>query len=254
MVQKKHPIAGKVSWRKFLPLAVLGVVIAGFFLSGLHKKISFDEIAIRYGALAGWVDAKPLTAILTAITVYAVATAISFPAPWILTVTIGLIFGWVIGAASIVVGATLGASVLFFVTRLALADFFRARAGDVLNRMAEGFRKDAVSYMLFLRLAPVFPFTLVNVVPAVLGVPFRIFFFTTALGIVPGTIAYTFAGEGLRSIVAERAQACAAGIPPCGQALTPGDFVTPQVLIALGLLGMVSLLPVLVKGIRRQQL
>lgn len=245
-------VDGKPGWQKFLPLAFLALAIGLFFVSGLHNKISFDAIALQYGALTGWVDSQPVVAVLATIAIYALATAISFPAGWLLTVAIGLIFGWAIGAAAVVVGATIGASALYFATRIALADFFRARAGNMFNRMAEGFRADAVSYMLFLRLAPVFPFTLVNVVPAILGVPFRIFFFTTAVGIIPGTIAYAFAGEGLRSIVAERAAACVANIAPCGEALTPGDIVTPEILTAFALLAGVSLLPVVLKWIRRK--
>jgi uncharacterized membrane protein YdjX (TVP38/TMEM64 family) len=113
--------------------------------------------------------------------------------------------------------------------------------------MAEGFRSDAVSYMLFLRLAPVFPFILVNVVPAILGVPFVTYLWTTFVGIIPGVLAYTFAGEGLRSIVHDRAAACAANVPPCGTPLTAGDLLTPQIGIAFALLAMVSLIPIVVK-------
>lgn len=236
---------------RFIPLLVLVVVIVAFFASGLHHKISFDEIAIRYGELSVLVGEHPVMSAFAAIGIYAAATAISFPAAWLLTVTVGLIFGWMVGGVFVTFGATLGACILFAAARYALADFFRAQAGGVLNRMAKGFRQDATSYMLALRLAPVFPFTLINVVPAILGVPFFTFAWTTFVGIIPGVIAYAYAGEGLRSIVVQRAEACAANVAPCGEALTPGDLVTPQILIAFALLGGVSLIPVLVKWLRR---
>lgn len=241
----------KPLWQKFLPLVVLAGLVAAIFATGIHENLSFDVIALRYSEFVSYVDSRPLVSVLIAASIYAAATALSIPAAWLLTVTIGLVFGWALGAATAVIGATIGASILFFVTRVALADFFRARAGNVLNSMAAGFRDDSVSYMLFLRLAPIFPFTLVNVVPAILGVPFRIFFFTTAVGIIPGTIAYAYAGEGLRSIVVERAEACAANVAPCGEALSPGDLVTPQILIAFVLLGAVSLMPVVIKWVKR---
>lgn len=246
------PVAPKKSGlARLIPLAVLGAVIAAFFASGLHTRVSFDEIAMRYGELTLLVDDHPVLAGFATIGIYMLATAISFPAAWLITVTIGLVFGWMLGGVFVTIGATLGACILFTAARFALADFFRARAGGVLNRMAKGFRQDATSYMLFLRLAPVFPFTLVNVVPAILGVPFITFAWTTFVGIIPGVIAYSFAGEGLRSIVAQRAEACAANIAPCGEALTPGDLVTPQILIAFALLGGVSLIPVAIKWMRR---
>jgi uncharacterized membrane protein YdjX (TVP38/TMEM64 family) len=117
--------------------------------------------------------------------------------------------------------------------------------------MADGFREDATSYLLFLRLTPLFPFWLVNAVPAILGVNFVTFAWTTFVGIIPGTVAFGFAGEGLRSIVADRAVACMAGIDPCGQPLAAGDLVTTEILIAFALLGLVSLLPVLLRRVRR---
>lgn len=238
--------------KRGLPLAVLALLVVGFFASGLHTTISFDELARRYGALTGFVNSNLPAALLVAVGLYALAVSAAFPAAWLLTVAYGLVFGWALGAGAVVLGASVGASILFFVAGSLLADFFRARAGDRLNAMAEGFRADAANYMLFLRLAPVFPFLLVNVVPAILGVPFRTFLWTTAIGIIPGSIAYAYAGEGLRSIIGERAEACAANVAPCGEPLTPGDIVTPQILIAFFLLAVVSLLPVVLKRLRRQ--
>lgn len=242
--------AAKKTLKRLLPLGILVAVVIGFFATGLHKQLSFDQIAINYGQLTGFVAEQPVLSALAMLAVYTVATAVSFPAAWLFTVTAGLIFGWALGGLIVVFGATLGACILYLAARYALADFFKQRAGGVLTKMADGFRDDAKSYMLFLRLAPIFPFALVNVVPGILGVPLLTFAWTTFVGIIPGVIAYAFAGEGLRSIVAERATACAANIAPCGEALTPGDLVTPQILIAFALLGTVSLMPVVIKRLR----
>lgn len=248
-------INGRKYWfRRLLPLGILVAAIVVFLASGLHQRLSFDEIAINYASLTGMVAENPLISALTVIAIYAAATALSFPIAWLLTVTTGLIFGWAIGAFLVTIGATLGASILYFVARFALADFFKARAGPILNKMAEGFRKDATSYMLFLRMAPIFPFTLINVVPAILGVPFFTFAWTTFVGIIPAVIAYSFAGEGLRSIVIERAEACAQNVAPCGEALSPGDLVTPQIIIAFALLGIVALIPIVLRRIRNKRL
>ena len=250
-VEKEKKPTGRI--RRFVPILVVGVLAVAVFGSGLHRAIDFDAIASQYTSLQTYVGENPLVAGLAAVAFYAVFTTLCIPAGWLVTVTIGLIFGWLAGSVLVVIGATLGASVLFFATKLALADFFKARAGNLLNRMAAGFREDAWSYMLFLRLAPVFSFTLVNVVPAILNVPFRIYFLTTAVGIIPGTVAYAFAGEGLRSIVRARAEACAASVPPCGEGLSPGDLVTREIVIAFALLSVVALLPVVIKRVRGQK-
>ena len=236
--------------KRLLPLMVLLLAVVAFFASGVHRNLDFDQIAASYATLVGHVGERPVLSVLVAMLAYTVATALSFPAAWLLTVAIALVFGWVTASFIVLISASTGASILFLIARYALADFFRHRAGAMLNKMAKGFREDAVSYMLFLRMAPIFPFTLVNVVPAILGVPLVTFFWTTFVGIIPGVVAYSYAGEGLRSIVVERADACAAGIAPCGEGLSPGDLVTTQILIAFILLALVSLLPILLKRLR----
>lgn len=236
--------------KRFVPLIVLLLAIFAFFVSGVHRQLDFDQIAKQYASLQAFVTANPAISVLVTMLIYITATALSFPAAWLLTVTIALIFGWVTTSLIVLISATIGASILFLIARYALEEFFKQRAGNILNKMAKGFREDAVSYMLFLRMAPIFPFTLVNVVPAILGVPFTTFFWTTFVGIIPGVVAYSYAGEGLRSIVVERAEACASGIAPCGEPLTPGDLVTTQILIAFVLLAIVSLIPVVLKRVR----
>ncbi len=237
---------------RYLPVALLGIALVAFFASGLYQRLTLDELALQYSDLTSFLEANFWLSVVVTCAIYLGATAASFPAAWLLTVAIGMVFGWATGAAIVVVGATLGASVLFFAARSLLENFFRERAGDKLNVMAHGFRNNAVSYMLFLRLAPIFPFIMVNVVPAILGVRFSVFFFTTAFGIIPGTIAYSFAGEGLRSIISERAIACSQQIAPCGQPFSASDIITTEMLIAFTLLALVSLMPVILKQFRKK--
>ncbi len=239
--------------KRFAPLGILALALIAFFATGLHKQLSFDAIAINYGQLTTLVEANPILAPLAMLLIYAAATALSFPAAWLITVTAGLVFGWQLASLIVVFGATIGACVLFLAARYALRDFFQSRAKGVLAKMADGFAEDATSFMLFLRLAPIFPFTLINVVPGILGVSLFTFAWTTFVGIIPGVIAYTFAGEGLRSIVGVRAEACAADIAPCGTPLSAGDLVTTQILIAFVLLAIVSLLPIVLKRLRRSR-
>lgn len=240
-------------WRQYLPLAAIAVVGAVlFFAAGLHRELTFDALALRYAALEETIAAAPVLSFLIAMAVYAAIVMFAIPGVWILSVAYGLLFGWVWGIPLVLLGATLGASILYWAARTAFSDYFRKRAGPMLSRLAEGFRENAASYLLFLRFAPMFPFVIVNVAPAVLGVSYRTFLWTTLVGIGPGTAVYAYAGEGLRNVVAERAEACLADAPPCGEPLMPWDILTPQILVAFALLAVVSLVPVLLRlDIRR---
>ncbi len=239
--------------KRWLPIAVLIAAFVAFFASGVYQKLTLDELALRYGDLTAYIEVNFWPAVLLGVLTYVVVTAASLPAASLLSITIGLVFGWAVGAIIIVIGATIGASILFVAASSLLKDFFSDRAGDKLNVMAAGFRDDSVSYMLFLRLAAIFPFFIVNIVPAILGVRFSVFFWTTLVGIIPGTIAYAFAGEGLRSIISERATACAANVAPCGEPFSAANLITKEMLIAFVLLALVSLLPVVLKKLRKNK-
>jgi uncharacterized membrane protein YdjX (TVP38/TMEM64 family) len=228
-------------------LAVIVGLVILFFALGFKDHLGIDALARRYAEIEGWRASHPIGSAALAILLYAGVTAIALPAGALLTVAIGVVFGWALGASIVVIGATIGAIILFLAARTALEPFFRARAGKFLTRFADGFRSDAASYLLFLRLVPLMPFWLLNVIPALLGVKLTTFAWTTLAGIVPGTIAYAYAGEGLRSIVAERAAACEANIAPCGTPFAVGDLVTREILIAMVLLALVALLPVVLK-------
>lgn len=240
----------KSFWRRFAPLALLVAGLLILILSGAQAGIGFDALAMNYQVLADWVTREPVAATLLAFGVYAVATATSFPAAWLLTVALGLLLGWLWASIIVVFGATVGAAGIFLATRLAFADFFRAKAGGWVKTLADGFSRNAFSYMLFLRLVPAVPFVVVNIVPAIVGVSLRVFTLATLVGIIPGVIAYAFAGEGLRSIIAERAAACAVNAAPCGTPLSAASLVTPEVVIALVLLSLLSLLPVVIRRLR----
>ena len=106
------------------------------------------------------------------------------------------------GAVCAVIGATLGATALFLAARAGLGGLAQ-RAGRFVAKLEAGFRADAFSYLLVLRLVPIFPFWLVNLVPALVGVRLATFVLATFLGIIPGSFVYTSLGNGLGSVVEE---------------------------------------------------
>jgi len=142
------------------------------------------------------------------------------------------------------------------VARSALGEPLLKRAGPRAVKLAEGFREDALSYLVFLRLVPAFPFFLVNLVPAFAGVRLGTFVLATALGVIPGAVAYAFAGTGLDSVIAAQKNAydacIAAGRAGCHLAFDAKDILTPELIGALIALGLLALLPVVVKRLRRR--
>ncbi len=234
-------------------MIILIALVIIFFLSEALQILNFDKIALSYNDLSNLIAKAPILSFFLAMLIYIIASATSFPLAWLLSISMGLFFGWEIGSLIVLFGATIGASALFLLARYAFADFFRARAGGFLNKMAHGLKENAISYLLFLRLVPLFPFTLVNIVPAIANVRFSSFVISTFFGIIPAVVAYTYAGEGLRSIVKGRALACETNIDPCGQPLKTDEIVTKEILIAFLLLGLVSLIPVIIKTMRPKQ-
>jgi uncharacterized membrane protein YdjX (TVP38/TMEM64 family) len=123
--------------------------------------------------------------------------------------------------------------------------------------LAEGFRADAFNYLLFLRLVPAFPFFLVNLVPAFAGVKLSTFVAATAIGIIPGALVYAFAGTGLDSVIAAQQHtydACmAAGRAGCHLIFNASSVLTPELIGALIALGVLALVPALVRHLRARR-
>jgi uncharacterized membrane protein YdjX (TVP38/TMEM64 family) len=195
-----EPAARPSRLARFLPILVLVAGAVAFFGFGLHRYVSFATLAAHRAALVAWVDAHELTAPLAYIAIYVVMVAFSLPGSALMTITGGFLFGIVAGAIYAVIGATIGATIIFIAARTAFADLLRAKAGGAIARMEEGFRRDALSYLLVLRLVPLFPFFLVNLVPAFLGVSLGTYVIATFFGIMPGALVYASVGNGLGAV------------------------------------------------------
>ena len=182
--------------RRILPVAVLLVGLVLFWALGLRRYVSFDTVSQHHAELAAWVAAHGVLAALVFLASYALVVAFSLPIAVLITPLAGFLFGTWLGAALAVIGATLGAVAVFLAARTALRDVFRARAGKTLAKLEDGFKRDAFNYLLFLRLVPVFPFWLVNIVPALLGMSLGAYTLATAIGIIPGAVVYASIGAG----------------------------------------------------------
>jgi uncharacterized membrane protein YdjX (TVP38/TMEM64 family) len=229
---------------RFLPVVIIAAGLGLGYAMGWQRFFTLEFLGESRQALAAFVSANPVLSRLGFFAVYATAVAFSFPAASVLTIFGGFLFGWLQGALLVALAATLGATGLFLAARSAFGDVLRSKVGGVAKAMAEGFERDAFSYLLVLRLAPVFPFFIVNIVPALFKVPLKTYVAATLLGILPGTFAYAFLGQGVGSALDSAAQA--------GEQLSVGDLVTPQLIGAFFALGAVALIPVLIKRLRKR--
>ena len=252
---------GATNWLKRLWPLLLLVAAGGFVLAmGWHRYLTLEHLAANRETLRALIEGHLLLALAVFVALYSVTIALSLPGGAVLTIAGGFLFGWFAGGIASIIGATLGATVVFLIARSTLREVLVARAGPALKRFAEGFREDAFSYLLFLRLVPIFPFWLVNLAPGLLGVAFSTYVLTTVLGIIPGTFAFSLAGNGLDSVIeAQQAahQSCLAkagegGQDSCPYGLEPSALLTPELIAGLVALGVVSLIPVAVKWYRRR--
>ncbi|WP_235974666.1 TVP38/TMEM64 family protein [Stappia albiluteola] len=236
--------------RRWLPLlAIVALMSIGFAL-GWHRHLTLSTLIKERARLVGYVEANLLIAALTYIAIYIVSVALSFPGASILTIVGGFLFGWFLGGTLTAVGATIGACCIFLAARSSLGAALKAKAGPFVNRLAKGFRDDAFNYLLFLRLTPIFPFWLVNIAPALFDVRLRVYAWATFIGILPGTYAYSFVGTGLDSII-EAQEAANPGCAAAGSCRVDiAALVTPEIIIAFAALGIVSLLPVVIRKLR----
>lgn len=233
-------------WR-FIPFALLISVGAASYALGLQNHLSLAALVEQRGVLSAYVDANPLRAGLAFFAAYVAVVVFSMPAASVLTITAGFLFGCIMGGAIAIIAASLGASLLFVAARGALSGLMRRRAGRFLERLAEGFRSNAFHYLLILRLAPIFPFFIVNIAPAFFDVKLRTFAVATLIGIVPGTFAYAWLGCGLDDVIADAAAS--------GRALSLADFATRHISLALLALALITAMPLAYRHIqsRRKQ-
>ncbi|KTD69872.1 mercuric reductase [Legionella santicrucis] len=188
--------------RRWLPLIMLIGLLVLFFTFRLNKYFNFEMLQENRTLLISWTKSHYLSASVLFVACYIFSVAISFPGAVYLTLVGGFLFGIFWGAVFVVLSATIGSTLLFFAVRTSLGDWLAQRASGWVGRMREGFQHNAFSYLLTLRLIPIFPFWVVNIVPALLNVNAKTFIMATFIGIIPGSIVYVMLGNGLSHLFA----------------------------------------------------
>jgi len=239
MTDAKPPMTSTL--KKLIPLIAIGVVaVAAFF--GLKDYLSFEALRDNRDWLLAWRDENYVLAALIYMLIYVAAVAFSIPGALIITLAGGFLFGLFAGTLFTVIGATIGATLIFLAAKYGLGDRLFANLKDGsgrLTKMEAGLREDELSYLFLMRLVPAVPFFVANLAPAFLGVKLRTYIITTFLGIIPGTAVYTWVGSGLGDVFSR------------GETPDLGIIFQPVVLGPILGLCALSALPIFLKFFRK---
>lgn len=217
---------------RLLVLAIVGGIVVAFFALGGQEYLTLDAVKANRDALLEFAEAHFVAALAIAFLVYAGTVALSLPGALVLSLAMGFVFGRWVGTVLVVTAATVGATLVFLAARYLFADAARRRMGPLGAKISAGFTANALNYLLFLRLVPLFPFFLVNLAPAFTGIRLRTYVLGTLLGIIPGSFVYVNLGQAL------------------GRIDSLAGLLAPEALGAFVLLGALALLPVIFRKVR----
>ncbi len=220
------------SLKQLIPLLLLSTLLFLFFFFRLDRYLNFNLLHEQRTNLLVWTKEHHFLAPLVFCGIYIISIAIAIPAALLLTITSGFLFGVSLGSIYVIISATLGASLLFFAVKMALFERLNHKGNKWIAKMRQGFQKNAFFYLLGLRMIPIFPFFIINIVAGALNVRNKIFIFATLLGGIPCTLIYTTMGHSLGGILDKHEN--------------PGlDIIlTPALLLPLLILACLCLLPV----------
>lgn len=230
----------KQQLKRFWPLIIILIGMAVIYFSGAYRYLSFDALKSYHHTLKTFVAAHPIATPVLYILIYILSTALSIPGAIFLTLIGGYLFPQPLSTIYVVLSATCGATLIFLAARTALKNPLKKKAGPFLKKMEKGFNDNAISYMLFLRFVPLFPFWIVNLAPAFFGVSLKTFIWTTLIGIAPGSFVFTLAGGGLEKIF------------ETDQSFSISTVFNTELKIALTLLGVLALIPIVIKKLRKK--
>ena len=211
-----------------LVMLILGLIVAYKFF-GLESFFSFENLKAQKELLLSLVQSHFWLSAAVLMLGYALSVALMIPIATFFALAAGFMFGALWGTLIAVFGATLGAVASFYVARFVLGESLQQKYTQELNRFNSEFEANGYSYLFALRLLPIFPFFLINLLCGLTRIDVKTFFITTFIGIIPGGFAYTYAGSQLSSI----------------NALS--DIFTKEMALAFVFLGLLSLIPVVYK-------
>ncbi len=226
-----------INW---LPIIIIFLMMIAAYFLGAADYFTYGMLKERHMTLEILVKEHYFSASAIFIATYIVSTALSLPVGIYISLIGGFLFAQPWSTLYVVFGATIGACILFLAAKTALRDLLIQEYSETFSKMKDGFNENAASYLLFLRFVPVFPFWLVNLAPALFGVRFWTFVWTTALGIAPAAFVFTQFGAGLGAVFEGKKE------------FSLNNVFNNDVKIALAGLAILVLIPVVVKMIRKR--
>src|SRR6266498_3852986 len=175
---------------KIVVVALFALVVGAFFYFDLKQYLSLEALKANRDSLLAYTDAHYAVSVLIYIALYCLQTAFSLPGAAIFTLAGGFLFGSFVGTLYVNIAATSGATLAFLAARYLLRDWVERKFGNRLGPIQEGFAKNAFSYLMTLRLIPLFPFFLVNLVSGLTRIRLGTYVLATAIGIIPGSFVY----------------------------------------------------------------
>ncbi|MCW5714692.1 MAG: TVP38/TMEM64 family protein [Bauldia sp.] len=242
---RRGPLSVVLRWSPLVLIVVVGIAAFAF---GVGDYLSLSNIIRARGVLVRFVEDQPAFATAAYVGIYMLAVVFSVPGGSVFTIVGGIMFGGLVGGLITTAGAVLGSLGVFLVARTSLAGWTRrrmAQLGPRINAIAEGFRENAFSLLIVLRLIPVMPYWASNALPAIFGVGVPTFVIATTIGLLPWTVSFAFFGAALDDIVAaqERANPGCADAGTCEVSVSV--FSSPSVLTGF-VVALLALVPVIV--------
>ena len=218
--------------KKIIILTVVLVAIGAFFYFDLGKFLTLESLKANRDSLMAFYSNHMLVFVGGYIMIYILQTALSLPGAAILTLAGGAIFGVVMGTIYVNIGATTGSVLAFLLSRTLLRDWVVRKFGNRMEAIDNGLQESGLSYLLFLRLVPLFPFFLINLACGITGMSIKTYILGTMIGILPGSLVYANAGASLATIN------------------NLSQVASPRVLISFSILGLFALVPTLYKKVK----
>jgi pyruvate/2-oxoglutarate dehydrogenase complex dihydrolipoamide dehydrogenase (E3) component/uncharacterized membrane protein YdjX (TVP38/TMEM64 family) len=213
----------KALLRAGLVVALIAIVLV-LYKSGLTVQLDLATLKAQQAELNGWVAANPLSSAALFFLIYVAIAAFSVPGAIIMTLAAGAFFGLISGIILASFASTIGAALAFLAARFLLRSLLRTRYGERLKKIDAGIERDGAFYLFTLRLIPVFPFFMINLLAGLTSIRVWTFFWVSQLGMLPGTTAYVYAGTQLAQIESAR------------------DVLSPGLISAFAILGLLPLL------------
>jgi len=209
--------------KRLLILAVVAALVVAFFALGLGDYLTLDYLQASRARVVAYVGASPLAASAAFFAVYVLVTGLSLPGAAVLTIAAGAVFGLLWGLVLVSFASSIGATIAFLVARSLLGEWVQRRFGSYLEPINRGLERDGNFYLFTIRMVPVFPFFMINLLMGLTRIGVLPFYLVSQVGMLAGTFVYVFAGTQLADVHAV------------------GDVLSPGVIAALTLLGLFPL-------------